>query len=39
VDLVRNPITFSTGDLSYTMPPPKLGEHTDEIRAWLSEGK
>ena len=39
VDLVRNPITFSTGELSYTMPPPKLGEHTDEIRAWLSEGK
>jgi crotonobetainyl-CoA:carnitine CoA-transferase CaiB-like acyl-CoA transferase len=38
VDLVRNPITFSTGDLSYTMPPPKLGEHSDEIRAWLSEG-
>jgi len=39
VDLVRNPITFSTGELSYTMPPPKLGEHSDEIRAWLSKGK
>jgi len=22
--------------LSYTMPPPHLGEHTDEIRNWLS---
>ena len=35
-DLVRNPITFSNGELSYTMPPPHLGEHTDEIRNWLS---
>ena len=39
VDLVRNPITFSTGELSYTMPPPKLGEHSEEIRNWLSKGK
>ena len=39
VDLVRNPITFSTGELSYTMPPPKLGEHSEEIRNWLSRGK
>jgi crotonobetainyl-CoA:carnitine CoA-transferase CaiB-like acyl-CoA transferase len=35
-DLVRNPITFSNGELNYTMPPPHLGEHTDEIRNWLS---
>ncbi len=39
VELVRNPITFSTGELSYTMPPPKLGEHSEEIRNWLSKGK
>ena len=39
VDLVRNPITFSTGELNYTMPPPGLGEHTDEIREWLTKGK
>ena len=35
-DLVRNPITFSNGELNYTMPPPHLGEHTEEIRNWLS---
>jgi hypothetical protein len=35
-DLVRNPITFSNGELNYTLPPPRLGEHTDEIRNWLS---
>jgi len=39
VDLVRNPITFSTGELNYTMPPPALGEHTEEIREWLTKGK
>jgi hypothetical protein len=22
--------------LNYTMPPPHLGEHTEEIRNWLS---
>lgn len=35
VDLVRNPITFSTGELDYHLPPPTLGEHSDEIRQWL----
>ena len=35
VDLVRNPITFSAGAPRYDLPPPQLGEHTDEIRAWL----
>jgi crotonobetainyl-CoA:carnitine CoA-transferase CaiB-like acyl-CoA transferase len=35
VDLVRNPITFSTGELEYHLPPPTLGEHSDEIRQWL----
>jgi crotonobetainyl-CoA:carnitine CoA-transferase CaiB-like acyl-CoA transferase len=35
VTLVRNPITFSDGDLEYRMPPPLLGEHSDEIRDWL----
>jgi len=37
VDLIRNPITFSEGDLSYELPPPHLGEHSDEIRKWLKE--
>jgi len=35
VDLVRNPITFSSGELEYHLPPPTLGEHSDEIRQWL----
>jgi crotonobetainyl-CoA:carnitine CoA-transferase CaiB-like acyl-CoA transferase len=33
---IRNPIDFSTGELRYDRPPPMLGEHSDEIRAWLS---
>ena len=33
---VRNPITFSTITPRYELPPPGLGEHSDEIRAWLS---
>ncbi len=36
VDLVRNPITFSDASLRYNEPPPELGEHSEEIRAWLS---
>lgn len=35
VDLVRNPITFSSGELEYHLPPPTLGEHSEEIRQWL----
>ena len=35
VTLVRNPITFSDGELEYRLPPPQLGEHSDEIRNWL----
>ena len=36
VDLVRNPIRFSDASVRYDHPPPDLGEHSDEIRAWLS---
>jgi crotonobetainyl-CoA:carnitine CoA-transferase CaiB-like acyl-CoA transferase len=36
VDLVRNPITFSAAEPTYHSPPPELGEHTDDIRAWLA---
>ena len=36
VDLVRNPIRFDKSSLRYDHPPPALGEHGDEIRAWLS---
>lgn len=35
VPSIRNPITFSTSEVRYDLPPPTLGEHTDEIRAWL----
>ena len=35
VTLVRNPITFGDADLRYDLPPPELGEHSDEIKAWL----
>ena len=37
VDLIRNPITFSEGEISYDLPPPQLGEHSEEIRKWLKE--
>ena len=35
VDVVRNPIHFSGAKVRYDLPPPKLGEHSHEIRAWL----
>jgi crotonobetainyl-CoA:carnitine CoA-transferase CaiB-like acyl-CoA transferase len=35
VTLVRNPITFGDAALRYDLPPPGLGEHSDEIKAWL----
>jgi crotonobetainyl-CoA:carnitine CoA-transferase CaiB-like acyl-CoA transferase len=35
VTLVRNPITFGDATLRYDRPPPALGEHGDEIKAWL----
>ena len=37
VDLVRNPITFSGSELRYSLPPPLIGEHSDDIRAWLAD--
>ncbi|MET0930269.1 MAG: CoA transferase [Aeromicrobium sp.] len=35
VPSIRNPITFSASGLRYDLPPPTLGEHSDEIRAWI----
>jgi crotonobetainyl-CoA:carnitine CoA-transferase CaiB-like acyl-CoA transferase len=35
IDVVRNPISFSSSEIVYTDPPPELGEHTAELRAWL----
>jgi crotonobetainyl-CoA:carnitine CoA-transferase CaiB-like acyl-CoA transferase len=37
VPSIRNPITFSSSEVRYDLPPPTLGEHTDEIRAWLKD--
>lgn len=37
VNLIANPISFSDAQASYRRLPPRLGEHTDEIRAWLDE--
>ena len=36
VDLVRNPIRFSSSAARYDLPPPEIGEHSDAIRDWLS---
>lgn len=35
VTLIRNPISLSDSQISYDLPPPQLGEHSDQIRAWL----
>jgi crotonobetainyl-CoA:carnitine CoA-transferase CaiB-like acyl-CoA transferase len=32
---VANPIGLSRTPPSYRRPPPRLGEHTDDVRAWL----
>lgn len=37
--MARNPISFSDARLRYDLPPPTLGEHSDEIRRWLREGR
>jgi crotonobetainyl-CoA:carnitine CoA-transferase CaiB-like acyl-CoA transferase len=36
VDLVRHPLRFSRAGIRYEEPPPTLGEHSDELRHWLS---
>jgi hypothetical protein len=28
-------VTYSTTPVRYDLPPPGLGEHSDEVRAWL----
>ena len=38
VPLVRNPIRFSRSGLRYELPPPAIGEHSDEVRAWVRAG-
>lgn len=36
VPVVRHPVTFSATPPRYDLAPPELGEHTDQVRAWLS---
>ncbi|MGW5095377.1 CaiB/BaiF CoA transferase family protein [Streptomyces nodosus] len=36
VPSVRNPIAFSATPASYRLAPPRLGQHTEQIRAWLA---
>jgi crotonobetainyl-CoA:carnitine CoA-transferase CaiB-like acyl-CoA transferase len=37
VDLVANPIGLSATPPEYRTRPPRLGEHTAELRAWLAQ--
>lgn len=37
VDLVANPIGLSRTPPSYRRRPPRLGEHTADLRSWLAE--
>jgi crotonobetainyl-CoA:carnitine CoA-transferase CaiB-like acyl-CoA transferase len=39
VPTVRNPIRFSATPPRYTLAPPGLDEHGDQIRAWLGRPK
>jgi crotonobetainyl-CoA:carnitine CoA-transferase CaiB-like acyl-CoA transferase len=36
VPTIRHPLTFSVTPPRYDLPPPRTGEQTDEIRAWLA---
>ena len=31
IDLIGNPVKFSTTPVAYRRPPPRLGEHTDQV--------
>ncbi|WP_157746468.1 hypothetical protein [Micromonospora inositola] len=35
---VAHPITLSGAAAVYHRPPPRLGEHTAEVLAWLTPG-
>ncbi|MEI2715177.1 MAG: CoA transferase [Nocardioides sp.] len=36
---VRNPITFSATPVTDYRPPPRLGEHDDDVRRWLTTSR
>ncbi|GAB3216248.1 CaiB/BaiF CoA-transferase family protein [Kineococcus gypseus] len=37
VPTTRHPIRFSASAVTYRLPPPRLDEHGEELRRWLSE--
>ncbi len=37
VPMIRHPITFSRTPPRHTLPPPALGQDSEQIRAWLRE--
>lgn len=37
VPMIRNPITFSLTPPRYDLPPPALGQDSEQIRAWLNQ--
>src|SRR5579872_5747931 len=37
VPMIRHPISFSLTPPHYNLPPPALGQDTEQIRAWLSQ--
>lgn len=38
VPVIRNPITFSSSDVSYRLAPPKLNQDREAILSWLAGG-
>jgi len=38
VPVMRHPVTYSATPPRYDLPPPRLDEHGDGIRAWLAAG-
>jgi crotonobetainyl-CoA:carnitine CoA-transferase CaiB-like acyl-CoA transferase len=39
VSLVRSPMRFSETPVEHGMPPPTLGQHTDEVLKWLGKSE
>ena len=37
VPMIRHPISFSLTPPRHNLPPPALGQDTEQIRAWLSQ--
>jgi crotonobetainyl-CoA:carnitine CoA-transferase CaiB-like acyl-CoA transferase len=37
IPMIRHPISFSRTPPRYELPPPKLGQDNEQIRAWLSQ--